>query len=1700
MAYNEDVNINLNILAGALGGITAISAGMSALTSTFGQFGTTAAESFGSLDGILVSATALIGTFTVQAANAAGEFEQGMKIVQAVSGQTGSAISQLGEQANKLSVEYRTAIGDITEGLQTLGRAGLNSADSQLEVLESGLQTAKLEGRNLNSVLEELIQNTALLGGNLDSLDFGGQSEYVNSLMVGTSMSAPIDTHDISQTLQYVGGTAAAAGANLEDKEKLEDLMGTIAAFAQKGVTGSMAGTALRAFLTKPASQDKSVTEGLSSIGLSPDDLWEEDGQKMKNVSDQIALIHKQMERLNLSTMDQLEIWGKIVGPKMGQQMMKLDEDKIKTLTKDIQDASSAEELATSTLSTYNQKINEMGQLSDVVFRGIGSKFIMFFNPVIEIINKFLELLSNPYINTAVFMGVFALISHGIQKAYSMVTTLYHQIREALSGTGQGIQGITPSMNQATNSAARFKNEIYAIIDATNTMNSNIANTGTLSGAMQAHLVGKKAATGFLRGYEGEKTLPVNVVGVSDKYTQYFAKPQMGPEHYEAYRLMNDDVFEEGVREGLSKAEYNALPYQDKKFFEPHADNKDLYIPRGGGGYGVISIDDFNRLTDQTKELFYGHRVEGTSEGFRGLSKKERDTFFRPVDEMIVNKDDAFQYLKTSDYHSLSKEDKKNFYSQDFRGTARFGTAEQMRKEIIESAENLQMWNKDTKEWAALSKEEKEIRLDAEREWRKAKAGEMIDSAKSAGQDAFGREMFGYATLEKIPDKETLLEKLSREGAEKSGAMSAAQAKQLQQEVDAAYTQALGRGGRLQRAGLDKLGSYANQISDGAKRIGNSIKTVHNAILQGGGSLRRGFSNLQQSINLESGGIRGALRKLWTSITSEEGGIRRSIARFQRAISIDGIVDGLKNRFAIFAGQLGMSSSRLQALESTASGVMQEVMDGGTKIATVNELITQCAEKVGVSEQQFVQLIRSSEALGAKFNELATKKTGASGDDIGKAMGNVSKQGGRLSGAFGKLVGLAGGPVSLALMGLTLAIQIAQQAFQDWQKRMQEATTELKESQSKIKDAEEGIKEAFKNENEDASEAELDAAVTAQYSSLYDYNQGDKNLNDLAETNVDGMEEGVEGLSITQEENISAVQENTQALIEATAEYRAASDKVNAELTDDWFGMNSVSSNLTDQLGKWQEQLTKKDNDYNTPWYLNSNRETADGILKNNGPVLTGSQKDDKYEGSKEFAGIFSADIFRFGVEGGLHQFFGSDYDTIIGLMESMDKKIGLQGESSYGGLQTHAANFAPQARNAQGKITGIDYQKAAAMQTELKNNKPLYQQLGRQMYTYEKAGGFRNTAYNDVLNKKDKKQAQKMNKQELRALQNIRKTLQRIQQLTGTKLTEANILAMAQLQQLADMYQIGIQQVVPGIDATVARVIQNGQTQMGIANESAGSGSGAVSAGQNAGAIAALLGAYLQGKVIEAQYEEDRLSGKLPAGINSLDEYKNMLGREAKDDIQAGRDTPAAQALGRVFNKMGQTAYLTEHGGEPYDAEAVKAAGDRRSASVIEQMRQNHTNTQDALNTMTTPGVLGVYKDKVLAGYGEAVEQANKGGSGSGGGGGGGGGGSADDSGKNTKNRVDLVLCNKKEIPKLNVNLFKKEPNFTVLNKNFKLRDIKINTKDTPKSILDAVKNGIIDTAKRMDPKIIQDEEAVYDPMGATEGTQTPSGTTPTG
>ena len=435
---DNEVRMMMSVYPGAMTGFAAMNAGLSSILNVFNGMTRAFDQQFGLVDAALTTTSVVVAQLGVDAMNAFGQFEQGMKIVQMVSNQTSQEMDVLKQKANEFSVEYRMDIDQITEGLQTLGRAGLNSASEQAEVLENGLYTAKLEGRDLNSVLQELLQNTTLLGGNLKSSEFGEQTQYVNDLLVATSMTAPITTHDISETLKYSGGIAAAAGAKIDTDEGqaiLEDYMGAIAAFAQKGVTGSIAGTALRAFLNKPATQDSAVVDALASIKLKPEYLWEEGGEVMKPISEQIALIKGQMEELNVSTMDQLQIWSKIVGGKMGQQMMKLEADDIKEVSKDIQAADSASNLAVGSMKTYEANIKQAKESMALLNREVGEKLVSIANPWVEFANKILEFLSNDFMSMPLALGVITFVGYLFTQIRRIASTIKAEISGLLGLT-----------------------------------------------------------------------------------------------------------------------------------------------------------------------------------------------------------------------------------------------------------------------------------------------------------------------------------------------------------------------------------------------------------------------------------------------------------------------------------------------------------------------------------------------------------------------------------------------------------------------------------------------------------------------------------------------------------------------------------------------------------------------------------------------------------------------------------------------------------------------------------------------------------------------------------------------------------------------------------------------------------------------------------------------------------------------------------------------------------------------------------------------------------------------------------------------------------------------------------------------------------------------------------------------------------------
>lgn len=436
----EDMNINMSFVAKDMSGIVAAQTNLNQLVGVFSNVGEGIARNVGAIDAAVATAGVSLAILSTQAARAYGEFERGQAIVQTVSGSTNAEMQILGHTAQQFSSEFRMGIDDVNEGLTTLGRAGLTDVNNQIETLRQGFSLAKLEGMNLATALEEIVQTTSLLGGDINSSSFGADTEKVTNMLVGTSLSGPLDVNDVVQTLKYVGGTAAAAGANLSNEDLLYDLMGTTSAFAQKGVVGSMAGTALRAFLSKPASQDNSVLEGLKEIGLEPYSLWEDGQQEMKPISEQIRIIRQAMKDSNKSTMDQLEIWGKLVGTKMGQQMMKLDENTIQESTANIREKASAETLANRSMQNFASQQEEIMKSLETIWRNYGKTVADVLSPILEIMKPIVDFFANDSLGSKfAIMGIVMVVNSFLGKALGSIREVVRFVSDLISKTREQV-------------------------------------------------------------------------------------------------------------------------------------------------------------------------------------------------------------------------------------------------------------------------------------------------------------------------------------------------------------------------------------------------------------------------------------------------------------------------------------------------------------------------------------------------------------------------------------------------------------------------------------------------------------------------------------------------------------------------------------------------------------------------------------------------------------------------------------------------------------------------------------------------------------------------------------------------------------------------------------------------------------------------------------------------------------------------------------------------------------------------------------------------------------------------------------------------------------------------------------------------------------------------------------------------------------
>lgn len=208
-------------------------------------------------DMMLRAGRAVIG-FGVESVKAAGDFQQGMSVLQAVTGATEGEMAKLQKTAIALGNDISlpaTSASDAAEAMTELAKAGL-SVEQAMDAAKGTLQLAT--AAEVDNAKAAQIVAGALNAFHLE----GGQAVQVADLLAAAANASSASMTDLSQGLQQGGFMFNATG------QKVDDLVASLAILTNVGLTGSDAGTALKNAMTRLVNPTDKASKLMSELGI----------------------------------------------------------------------------------------------------------------------------------------------------------------------------------------------------------------------------------------------------------------------------------------------------------------------------------------------------------------------------------------------------------------------------------------------------------------------------------------------------------------------------------------------------------------------------------------------------------------------------------------------------------------------------------------------------------------------------------------------------------------------------------------------------------------------------------------------------------------------------------------------------------------------------------------------------------------------------------------------------------------------------------------------------------------------------------------------------------------------------------------------------------------------------------------------------------------------------------------------------------------------------------------------------------------------------------------------------------------------------------------------------------------------------------------------------------------------------------------
>lgn len=202
----------------------------------------------------LLTLGATMGMPLYQGLKTFGEFDSKMRLIERITSSTTNQMNRLRDAANRVNEARPATLGDVSSGMLSLARKGLNADEIEKSILPVVNLDIATGANNLGS--SAAIAAAAMRTFNLPAEDM---AKITDILTAGANGSAQ-ELIDLGEALTYAGNAGAMA------KEDLAEIVAMTGVLANLGIKGSMAGTAIRNALVRIASPKQQ--ELLRNLGV----------------------------------------------------------------------------------------------------------------------------------------------------------------------------------------------------------------------------------------------------------------------------------------------------------------------------------------------------------------------------------------------------------------------------------------------------------------------------------------------------------------------------------------------------------------------------------------------------------------------------------------------------------------------------------------------------------------------------------------------------------------------------------------------------------------------------------------------------------------------------------------------------------------------------------------------------------------------------------------------------------------------------------------------------------------------------------------------------------------------------------------------------------------------------------------------------------------------------------------------------------------------------------------------------------------------------------------------------------------------------------------------------------------------------------------------------------------------------------------